>query len=188
MDRRESSGFEGQEKLTALSSDAAAIVEWLADVGVRWGLPADACRVHGLLYLLCRPLPADAIETELSMTAAAVEDALGWLVEEQLVQRDHEGWTTEADPWRLLMRTLERRREQELTPALSILGPWRHGDHVGDPVVARQARRLLELVDDIAAIDAGTRRFSPRTLRRVIGIGGRAARLFEGRSRGRGKR
>lgn len=161
-----------------LAPPASAIVDWLADVGSRWGLPADACRVHGLLYLVARPLPAKAIGTELSLTPPATETALAWLVEEELVSESREGWITQTDPWLLMLQTLEKRRQRELLPALAVLEPWRNLDRAGDPVVGRQAKRLLALVEDLAAIDAGTKRLSPRTLRRVIGIGGRAARFF----------
>lgn len=164
-----------------LSVDASQIVEWLADVGSRWGLPPDACRVHGLLFLYSRPLLTGAIAAELFMTETAVETALEWLTSENLVTSGIDGWSTEADPWLLILQTLQRRREQELAPALAVLDPWRRGAPTGDAVVARQARRLLDLVDDLAAIDAGTQHFSPQALRRMIGIGGRAARLFGSR-------
>ncbi|MGH6696093.1 MAG: hypothetical protein ACREBX_12480 [Sphingopyxis sp.] len=156
-------------------------MEWLADVGGRWGLSADACRVHGLLYLMARPLATEAIAAELTLTPAATDEALAWLAAEGLVTGDSEGWTTRADPWLLMLQTLEKRRQRELAPALAVLGPWRQsGGGEENPLVARQAKRLLDLVEDLAAIDAGTRRLSPRTLRRVVGIGGRAARLFGG--------
>lgn len=164
-----------------LSDDASQIVAWLADVGSRWGLPSDACRVHGLVFLYSRPLQTNAIAAELLMTVKAVETALEWLANENLVTSGVDGWTTESDPWLLIMQTLQRRREHELVPALTVLAPWRRGAPNGDPFVARQARRLLDLVDDVSAIDAGTRHFSPHALRRMIGIGGRAARLFGSR-------
>ncbi len=155
-------------------------MEWLAEVGARWGLPADACRVHGLLYLVARPLATEAIAAELALTPAAMDDAFAWLAAEGLVAGNRDGWTTQADPWLLMLQTLEKRRQRELVPALAVLGPLRRFDGAEDPLVARQARRLLDLVEDLAAIDAGTKRLSPRTLRRAIGIGGRAARLFGG--------
>lgn len=163
-----------------MSPAASAIVEWLADVGARWGLPPDACRVHGLLYLMARPLATEAIAAELTLTTAAMDEALAWLAAEELVTGNPEGWTTEADPWLLMLQTLEKRRQRELAPALAVLEPWRQSGGAENPLVARQAKRLLDLVEDLAAIDAGTKRLSPRTLRRVIGIGGRAARLFGG--------
>lgn len=128
---------------------------------------------------MARPLPTDAIAAELSLTPVAMDDALAWLAGEELVAGNPEGWTTEADPWLLMLQTLEKRRRRELAPALVVLGSWRQSDDCTEnPLLARQAKRLLDLVEDLAAIDAGTKRLSPRTLRRVIGIGGRAARFF----------
>lgn len=170
---------DGQIELSSLlSTPASAIVEWLAEVGARWGLPTDSCRVHGLLYLMARPLATEAIAAELSLTPAAMDEALAWLVAEELVAGNREGWTTQADPWLLMLQTLEKRRERELAPALAVLEPSRRFDGEEDPLVASQAKRLLELVEDLAAIDAGTKRLSPRALRRAIGIGGRVARVF----------
>jgi hypothetical protein len=45
--------------------------------------------------------------------------------------------------------------------------------------VSRQVERLFALVDDIAAIEVQARGLSPATTRRLIGLGGRAARLFD---------
>jgi len=44
-------------------------------------------------------------------------------------------------------------------------------------VVQRQIARLLDLVEDIAAIDAQARRLSPATLRGLLGVGARISRL-----------
>lgn len=169
-----------------LTPAATSIVEWLAEVGARWGLPAEACRVHGLLFLLARPLPTSAIIEELTIPAALAEDALEWLRSERLVDGSANGWTTASDPWALVMHSLQRRQQQELASALTILEPWRRPESTESPIVARQAKALLGLVDDIAAINAGTRGISPHLMRGLIGLGGRAARLV-GKG-GRGKR
>ena len=165
---------------TALLTPAAMeIVTWLGGVGPRWGLPAAACRVHGLLFLMARPVPEKAIAAELAIEAAAVSEALSWLAEDGLAVAGEDGWTTQADPWALMMQALDRRKTRELAPALAVLAPWRGSRAEGDPIVARQAKRLLTLVEDVAAIDAGTRHLSPDTVRRMIGIGGRAVRLVD---------
>ncbi|MBU1462754.1 MAG: hypothetical protein KJ551_04385 [Alphaproteobacteria bacterium] len=48
-----------------------------------------------------------------------------------------------------------------------------------DPIVVRQARLLRDLVDDLAAIDTGAQRLSPDAMRRMVSIGGRAARFVD---------
>lgn len=162
-----------------LSSAAMEIVNWLGELGSRWGLPPDACRVHGLLFLMARPVSQDAIEAELDMTSSQVGDALTWLAEERLAASDADGWTTQADPWLLVIQALESRRARELPPARAVLATWRSPGPTEDPIVVRQARLLHDLVDDLAAIDAGARRLSPDAMRRMVSIGGRAARFVD---------
>lgn len=162
-----------------LSPAAMRIVDWLGEVGSRWGLAPDACRVHGLLFLMARPVPQDAIESELNMASSQAGDALMWLAEERLATSGAEGWTTQADPWLLVMQALESRRARELAPARAVLATWRSPGSTEDPIVVRQARLLHDLVDDLAAIDAGARRLSPDAMRRMVSIGGRAARFVD---------
>lgn len=178
----------GEGPMALLTPAARSIVEWLADVGRRWGLPADACRVHGLLFLLARPLSAAEIANELALPESSTDVALDWLSAEGLIEGSSAGWTTASDPWTLVMHSLKRRQQQELTAALTVLEPWRRPKLAENPAVAKQARALIDLIDDIAAIDAGTRRLSPHVMRRLIGFGGRAARFAGGAgSKRRGK-
>jgi DNA-binding transcriptional regulator GbsR (MarR family) len=161
----------------SLTPAAREVIDWLGDLGARWGLPMQACRVHGLLFLLARPVAVSFLEAELAIDATVSGEALAWLAEEGLVTHAARRWSTQADPWELMLHTLARRRAHELAPARSVLAPWRTRQSGEDPVVERQARRLLDLVEDMAAIDAGARRLSPEAMRRMVGLGGRAARL-----------
>lgn len=172
---------------TLLSPAALRIVDWLGEVGPRWGLPADACRVHALLYLKSRPVLSETIGAELAIEGARVDAALAWLGEQRLVDGAPRGWVTKADPWALMIQALDARRAREMTPARAIMRDWQRNQGQDDPIVVRQALRLFELVEDIAAIDAGTRNVSPDTMRRLVGIGGRAARFID-RAFGSGRR
>lgn len=171
--------------LPELTPAAARIVEWLGELGPRWGLPAEPCRVHGLIYLLARPVPAEIIAERLRLDLVEVAQALEWLANDRLARETPAGWATETDPWTLMMHSLERRRARELVPAREVLDAWRRESGDEDPLVAAQARRLASLVDDVAAIDAGARRLSPTTVRRLVGLGGRASRLVDRALQGR---
>ncbi|TFI59930.1 hypothetical protein E2493_01380 [Sphingomonas parva] len=176
-------------------SDAAAgaerarqrLIDWLADVGPRWGVPAEACRVHGCLYLDGRFATAEQLGAATGLAAEDVDRALGWLEAHRLAWRDgSSGWATGADPWDLVVRALEVRRARELGPALETIRSAAAEAPAGT-VLAARTRDLLGLVEDIAAIDAQAHRLSPAVLRRLIGAGGRAARLID-RAFGRAKR
>ena len=156
----------------------ARLLDWLGEVGPRWGLPAAACRVHGYLYLAARPASVAELAKVVTMPESEVEDCLSWLRESALAEEVAPSlWRTGADPWELVATALEQRRARELAPALDVLRASRR-DAVGDPILSRQVGKLLDLVEDIAAIDAQARRLSPRLIRGMLAAGGRAARLF----------
>lgn len=175
--------------MTAVSLSPAAmeIVAWLEAAGARWGLPAIACRVHAALYLTAEPMPAPAIAALLGMDVDETGPALEWLEAQGLVAADAAGWSTGTDPWALVLQALEERRRHELAEARAVAARWHRERANAEPQVARQAERLFDLIDDIAAIDARTRGLSSATTRRLIGLGGHAARLFD-RTIGAGRR
>ncbi len=172
----------------ALSPAAMRIVAWLGEVGPRWGLPENACRVHAMLYLAAKPMPATAFPDLLGLDVDETSEALDWLEAHRLVEASPAGWRTGVDPWALMLQTLETRRTHELEQARTVIDQWRRERSGEDPLVSRQAARLFDLVEDIAAIDAGTRGLSASTTRRLIGLGGRAARLFGTGIGARGRR
>ena len=167
------------------ASEAARerLIAWLGELGPRWGLPSDACRVHGHLYLNGEAVSSPELSDKLGMSAEQVDEALAWLASRGLARQESAGpWSTGADPWELVTTALEHRRAHELGPALDVLRVSRR-DAAADPILTGRIACLLELVEDIAAIDAQARRLSPATLRTLLGAGGRVARLFGGRAR-----
>lgn len=174
--------------VATLSPAAMRIVAWLGETGARWGLPAVACQAHAVLYLTARPISAPAIADLLKMDVEEAAQALDWLQEQGLAEASAAGWSTGIDPWALMMQALEARRTRELGEARTIIELWRRECSGEDPLVSRQAERLFALVEDIAAIEAGTRALSTAMTRRLIGLGGRTARLFEKTIGARGRR
>lgn len=171
-----------------LSPAAMQIVAWLGEVGTRWGLPVDARRAHAVLYLTAEPMPANKIVALLGLATEEATRALAWLEEQGLIEASAAGWRTGVDPWALMLQALETRRSRELCEARTVIDHWRRDGREENPRVSRQAKRLFDLVEDIAAIDAGTRGLSSATTRRLIGFGGRAARLFDRTIGARGRR
>jgi DNA-binding transcriptional regulator GbsR (MarR family) len=167
------------------------VVDFLGEVGARWGLPAQACRVHGYVYLTAKAVTAADIGEALELRGKELDDALAWLAEYRLIERVRaDAWRTESDPWELMMRALEERQRREVGPALELLRECRRealaegGRH---HVVATQIGKLLRLVEDLAAIGRQTQRLSPATMRHMVGLGGLAARVLD-RTFGRGPR
>jgi len=155
------------------------LLDWLADTGPRWGVPAEACRAHGWLYLGARAEDAAAISAATGLTGEQTRSALSWLEDHRLVARDRSGrWSTGSDPWEIVVASLAARREREIGPAREVLERSRR-DAAGDPQLAGRIDGLRRLLEDVAAIDAQAQRLSPAALRRLVGAGGAAARFFD---------
>ena len=158
------------------------VIDFLGDLGPRWGLPEDACRVHGYLYLLARPIAQADLRAALDLSETALSQALGWLVEYRLVERLRtDTWRTGSDPWELMMRALEERQRREIGPALDLLRDTRRAALAeGGPcrAVAAQIGKLLRLAEDLDAISNQAQRLSPATIRQMVGLGGFAARVL----------
>ena len=122
------------------------IVTWLGEVGARWGLPVDACRVHAVLYLAAEPIHATQLAPLLGLNAEETDRALDWLLEQGLVTSSDGTWRTGTDPWALMLRALEGRRSHELREARAVIDEWRRMRVDQDHRVSRQAERLFDLV------------------------------------------
>lgn len=176
----------------ALTPAMRRFVDYFGALGPRWGLPAEACRVHAYLYLVTGPVAEDDLATALDLNAKDVAVALGFLVEYRMVDGgEGAGWHSSGDPWDMLMTGLEQRRQRELPEALSTLRDCHRTaltEQSNGRAVVGQMAKMLALAEDLAAIDAGARRLSPAMLRGLVGIGGRAARTMDrvlGTRRGR---
>jgi DNA-binding transcriptional regulator GbsR (MarR family) len=169
----------------------AGVLDLLADIGSRWGLPAQACRVHGYLYLVAKPVRETELCVRLDLNGKALADALAWLSESRLIEPVGSGaWRTDGDPWELMMRALEQRQRREIGPALQILRDCQRAatsDRECNHVVGVQIGKLADLVGDLAAVNSQARRLSPTALRQVIGIGALASRFID-RTLGRKER
>ena len=157
-------------------------VKYLGELGTRWGLPEHACRVHGFLFLVARPVSRSELANTMEIGDLALDEALQWLTEYGLVQCSGTDWRTGSDPWDLMLRALEERRRREIGPALEKLSTCQSNarrDTTTEPAVAGQIGKMLALAEDLAAIDAQARRMSPHTLRQIVGVGARAAKLMD---------
>jgi DNA-binding transcriptional regulator GbsR (MarR family) len=144
-------------------------------LGPRWGIEADTCRAHALLYLAGAPLALANIARALDLTEvearATIADLAQWGMARPVAD---DRWDASGEPWDLLFRALEARRRRELQPALDML-------HACDAEAASDGTPP-------AIRDREAQRLPPRALMRLIGLGGRAARFigraFPGSQRG----
>ena len=174
--------------MTAPADAVDGFVAYMGGLGSRWGLPQDACRLHAWLYLMGRPAAEAELVEALNLDAAAVAAATAFLLDYKMIARDAAGaLSTGDDPWDMLTSGLAERRRREVGPALETLrGCYAASRDGADRGVSLRIGRLLTLAEDLAAIDAQASRVSPRLLKSLVGLSGRAAR-FAGRTLGRQK-
>lgn len=163
-----------------------SFIDFFGDIGPRWGLPADACRIHAYLYLAGAPVSCGELAGKLLLDQAALEAGLGFLRDFKMIQpHSSDGWRTGSDPWDMLVGALEERRRRELAPALATLRACRSQALTGDgtdKAMGERIGRLVALVEDLEAIDAQARRLPSGLVRGLVTLSGRAARLV-GRKR-----
>jgi DNA-binding transcriptional regulator GbsR (MarR family) len=164
------------------SSVVDQVVDLLGGVGARWGLPAEACRVHGYFYLIGKPATAAEVGAALKLNEKTLDEAMAWLADYRLIERTNDAWRTDSDPWELMMRALEERQRREVGPALEVLRECARAaplHDAGQRTTAAQIGKLLRLIEDLSAISRQTRRLSPSTVRHMVGLGGLAARVLD---------
>lgn len=168
-----------------------SFADYVGDLGQRWGVPRDACRVHALLYVLAKAASENDLAEALDLKETEFEQALAFLVDYRLVDRVGTAmWRTGTDPWELLIKGLEERRRRELPEALVTLRECHAAAMADTPderAAAQQIEKMLKLVEDLASLDAHMPRISPQLIGRVISTSGRAARIFD-QTFGKGRR
>lgn len=167
---------------SGLTPAMRSFVDFFGEVGPRWGLPADACRVHAYLYMQARPCPEASIAAALPLDEASLRSALDFLADYQMVTTSSGQWRTSADPWEAMFGGLEARRRREMPQALSVLRDCRtqaQSDGATSRLAGFQIARMLELAEDLVAIDRQAQRLSPQTLRGLLTMSGRAVKMLD---------
>ena len=158
------------------------VLHW-GEMGSRWGVIRTVAQIHGLLYLLDKPLTADDICETLSLARSNVSVSLRELAAWKLVRivhvlgdrRDH--FEAQREVWDIFRTVLEERRRREIEPTLSML----RGAMLEPPADAtdRHAQERMRAVLDF--LELGTRwlddiaRLPPATQRRLLAMGTRVA-------------
>lgn len=168
---------------TLITAPMRSFVDYFGELGPRWGLGANTCRLHAYLYLVGRPVSEDDLQRTLGIDDEAFRHALADLSDWRMARKEEGNtWDASGDPWELLLAGLEQRRQRELGPVQDMLrnciAQVRSDKETPRGVTARIAS-MLALVEDLSAIQVQARRLSPEMLRQLVGFGGGAARILD---------
>ena len=171
--------------MTQVTPSMRSVIAHFQELGPRWGLKSETCAVHVLLYLVGRPLSRAELAAALSWdepaAQAAIDDLVGW----RMARQTRDGVAaTGGKPWDLLFAAFEERRRREIEPAVLVLAraaraAERDGTSRG---AAQRIRDLHDLARDLSHLAERMGQFSSATLTRLVGLGGRFARIIGSRS------
>ncbi len=169
-----------------------AVLSW-GEMGGRWGVSRSVAQIHGLLYLVGRPMPADEIAERLAIARSNVSVSLRELMQWGLIhkvphrgdRRDH--FAAEADLWSALLALAAQRKAREFDPLMELVRRARAdlADSGGD--AASQAR-LDALSTFLGELDHAFRDIAALphpTLAQLARLGGKVAKAT-GKAKGKG--
>jgi DNA-binding transcriptional regulator GbsR (MarR family) len=157
------------------------VVAYFRELGPRWGVRPDTAAAHAALYLLGRPVTDRVLDECLTLGEAPLAEAVADLIDWKMATRRADGLlTTSSEPWDLIFAAVEERRRREISPALAALTAavkMARSDST-PPDVSRRIDALAALVDDLRTLGNPLSGLPSGTLARLVGLGGRVARLF----------
>jgi len=164
-----------------LTAAATKFISYFGQLGKRWGLKEDTCRVHALLYLSARTMSEDEIRIlfhfDKKRCAVVIDDLLQWKV----AGKSSDGIRIIAgEPFDLIFSALRERARRELEPALAILSECtRLAENESETtrVNADRISSMYKTLEDIAAIESQVRKINSKNMSAIIGFGGKTARL-----------
>jgi DNA-binding transcriptional regulator GbsR (MarR family) len=136
------------------------VLHW-GEMGTRWGVSRTVAQLHALLYLLGRPMHAEAIAEILQVARSNVSSSLRELQNWDLVRvvhlagdrRDH--FETVQDPWELMRILVKERKAREFDPTVAFLrGCVESRDFARED--ARTQKRLRETLSLMEALAGWT--------------------------------
>jgi len=158
-------------------------------MGTRWGINRTVARIHALLYVCARPMPADEISDALGVARSNVSTSLRELMSWRIVRlvhvegdrRDH--FESLSDVWEMFRVILEERKQREVDPTLAVLRECLAEAKAGGGREAAARERIERMLDFFETAEKSYRQMSGLTgsaIRRFFAIGRGIRRLVGG--------
>jgi DNA-binding transcriptional regulator GbsR (MarR family) len=164
------------------------IQHW-GEMGSRWGINRSVAQVHALLFVLARPADAEEIAETLHIARSNVSSSIKELQSYGLVTRVHrvgdrrERFEALGSPWDMFLQIVEVRRQREVAPTLEALRTIvddSQRDRETPPHVKRRIEELHQFGEDIDRWYREVRRMPVSTLKLLLRMGAKVARLVPG--------
>lgn len=162
------------------------VLHW-GEMGTRWGVNRTVAQIHALLFLANEPLTAEDITDTLGVARSNVSNSLKELQSWGLVKiahlvgdrRDH--FVAIQDVWEIFRVIMEERKRREIDPTLSVLRECvieADEDDALDAATRAKMAQVLVFMEMLTATYDDYKRLPPTTLKRILKMGGKIAKLL----------
>ena len=162
------------------------VLHW-GEMGTRWGVSRTVSQIHALLYLLGRPMHAEAIAEVLQVARSNVSNSLRELQNWNLARvvhlagdrRDH--YETAQDPWELVRTVVRERKEREFDPTLEFLRGCVGSREFAreDAQTQRRLREMLALAEGMSGWTDEMLGLETTALKKLLRLGARVQALLK---------
>lgn len=157
------------------------------EMGSRWGVNRTVGQIYALLFISNRPLHADDIAEKLSMSRSNVGLGLKELQAWKLTRLQHlpgdrrDYYSAPQDVWEIFRILVEERRKREVEPTLEMLRDslQESVDNEADRIAQERMREMYTMIQMLVDWMDEIRKLSPDTLRRLLKMGAKVARVLE---------
>lgn len=161
------------------------VLHW-GEMGSRWGVNRTVAQIHALLFLSGRPMHAEEIADVLVVARSNVSTSLRELVNLNLARvvhllgdrRDH--FETSKDVWELFRTVVRERKAREFDPTVAMLREMAADPALGEepPDARARIRETLALMGALSSWGEEMLRLEPKTLMKVMKLGGKIQKLL----------
>lgn len=166
---------------------AASFILHFGEMGSRWGVNRTVGQIYALLFISNRPMNADEIAEALTMSRSNVGLGLKELQSWKLTRLQHlpgdrrDYYSAPQDVWEIFRILVEERRQREIEPTLTLLRDALQEEIEGGPdrVAQERMREMYTMMQMLVDWMDEIQRLSPETLKRLLKLGGRVAKLLD---------
>lgn len=129
-------------------------VQAWGSLGTKWGVNRTMSQIHALLLISPKPLSAEDVMGELSISMGNANMNLRALIDWSLVYREiipgerRDFFVAEKDMYRVAMRILKERRKRELEPVVALLDDFVHIDNKGSSEEIKEFQKVVSNLSD----------------------------------------
>jgi DNA-binding transcriptional regulator GbsR (MarR family) len=154
------------------------VLHW-GEMGSKWGVNRTVGQIHGLLFVLGKPLPAEDIADYLKIARSNVSNSLKELQNWNLIKtihirgdrRDH--FETTKDAWDLFKTVVRERKSREFDPtsdmlkAITLMPSFSEEDKEAQ----RRIKETLALMQTLSSWGDQMLKLDPKTLMKIMRLG-----------------